>query len=324
MSALDKFNARLDAGEIIIMDGGTGTEIHRRGASFDPKTWTGSAMLDYPDLVREIHEDYLRAGADIITANSFSASPTFLKQGGLGHRIEEINKLAVQVAREAIVNAAPDREVLLVGSMATINPMGDPQDPVTYEAALEDYREQAGYLAEAGADVIAAEMIVRITDAKAAVTAATELGLPAWVGFSSVVRPEDEQMLGYHGRAGVDTLKEAVEAVEPLGVSMFHTMHSRPEDTAPAYIEIKEVTNLPVGAYSHTIKDRTANEEFDEGYTDRIIEQNPTTETFLGFAREWAALGAQVIGGCCGTTPDYIKALKVGLLPGSRRVTTVS
>ena len=161
MSALDTFYARLDAGEIIIMDGGTGSEINRRGAPVDPKTWSGSAMLNYPDLIREIHEDYLRAGADIIIANTFSTSRSILEEGGMGDRTEEANRAAVRVAREAIENAAPDREVLLVGSMATINPLGDPDEPVSYDAALEDYREQAGYLADAGVDVIAAEMIIK-------------------------------------------------------------------------------------------------------------------------------------------------------------------
>ncbi len=312
MSARDTFYARLNAGEIIIMDGGTGTEIHRRGVTVDSKTWSGSPMLEYPDLVREIHEDYLRAGADIIIANTFSTSRAVLEKGGLGDRVEEANKLAVEVAREAIANAAPDREVLLVGSMATVNPLGDPNIPVSYDAALDDYREQARYLADAGVDVIAAEMIIRILDARAAVTAAAETGLPVWVGFSSEDRV-GKQMLGLHGWAGNESLKEAVKTVEPMGVSMFYTMHSLPENTAPALLELKEVTNLPLGAYSHTVRDDVAKTVLEDGSPERVVAQNPSSEAFLGFAREWAGLGARVIGGCCGTTPDHIRALKEGL-----------
>ena len=312
MSALDTFNARLDAGEIIIMDGGTGTEIHRRGAAFDPKTWSGSPMLEYPDLVREIHEDYLRAGADIIIANTFGTSRSILEEGGMGDRTEEANEAAVRVAREAIENAAPDRDVLLVGSMATINPLGDPNVPVSYDAALEEYREQARYLADAGVDVIAAEMIIRIVDAKAAVVGAAETGLPVWMGFSSI-DSDGKQMLGLHSWHRNESLKEAVKTVEPLGVSMFHTMHSLPTDTAPAFREIKEATKLPVGAYAHTIGDEIADMGLKDGFPEMVVKQNPSSQGYLQFAREWADLGAQVIGGCCGTTPDHIKALKEGL-----------
>ena len=312
MSALDKFNARLKAGEIIIMDGGTGTEIHRRGVTVDAKTWSGSPMLEYPDLVREIHEDYLRAGADIIITNTFSTSRSILEEGGMGDRTEEANRAAVRIAREAIENVAPDREVLLVGSMATINPLGDPNVPVSYDAALDEYHEQAGYLADAGVDVIAAEMIIRIVDAKAAVIGAAETGLPVWMGFSSV-DSNGTQMLGLHSWHQNESLKEAVETVEPLGVSMFHTMHSLPSDTAPALRELKETTKLPLGAYAHTIGDDVAEMTFDEGFPDIVDNQNPSSLAYLQFARKWADLGAQVIGGCCGTTPDQIKALKEGL-----------
>ena len=312
MTAMDSLQARLDAGDIILMDGGTGTEIHRRGVPVDPNTWSGSATLTHPDVIRDIHEDYLRAGADIIITNTFSTSRAQLEPAGMGDRTEEANKLAVQVAREAIEKVAPDRDVVLAGSMSTFYP-ADPNMATSYEAALEDYREQARYLAEAGVDVIVPEMISRIIDAKATVQAASETGLPVWMGYSTLEH-EGKQVLGLPGMIGNESIKEALEAVEPMGVSMFYTMHSRPQDTAPAFREMMKATRLPVGAYAHTIGDEVyENVDLDDDTPDQIVKHSLSNDAYLGFARQWADLGAQVIGGCCGTTPDHIRALKQGL-----------
>ena len=323
MTAIDSFIARLDAGDIILMDGGT--EINRRGVPVDPNTWSGAAMLAHPDVIRDIHEDYLRAGADIIITNTFCTSRAQLEPAGMGDRTEEANKLAVRVAREAIKNAAPDREVIVAGSMSAFS-ASDLNSGLSYEVALAEFREQAQYLAEAGVDVIVPEMICRILDAKAAVQAASETGLPVWMGYSTLEH-DGKPVLGLPGVVGNESIKEAVEAVEAMGVSMFYTMHSRPQDTALAFREMKKATGLPVGAYAHTIQGvrgpRTwrrpvgdevyDNVQLDDDTPDQIIKHSLSNDSFLQYAREWADLGAQVIGGCCGTTPNHIRALKQGL-----------
>ena len=177
MTVLDSIDARIRAGEVIIIDGGTGTEIPRRGAPLCPQTWSGRANLEYPDLIREIHEDYIRSGAEVIATNTFWTSRTGLKMGNLDDKTLEINQLSVRLAIEARSNVKSDKDILIAGSMSTFFPMGNPKVIPEYEDALASYREQAQILAESGVDFFALEMFVRTLDARAAVQAAGEIGL---------------------------------------------------------------------------------------------------------------------------------------------------
>src|SRR5205807_9621699 len=106
MTLIDQLNSRLDAGEVVIIDGGMGTELQARGAKMDHAAWCGLANLDHQDLVREIHEDYIRAGADVIITNTYPTSRFALETGGLGDRVEEANRKATEAALQARENAA--------------------------------------------------------------------------------------------------------------------------------------------------------------------------------------------------------------------------
>ncbi|MFQ5872218.1 MAG: homocysteine S-methyltransferase family protein [Dehalococcoidia bacterium] len=313
---MESLQSRIEADEIIIMDGGTGTEIQRRGVPVDRKTWSGAPTLTHPDVIRAIHEDYIRAGAEIVITNTFSTDRATLEQAGLGDRTAEANQVAVRLAKEARENVPSDRPVVIAGSMSTFQPQMDPTEIPSYEAALADYREQAQLLAEAGVDLIVAEMIIRTLDARAAVEATLETGLPIWVGYSTVEH-NGSQVLGLHGRAGNEGIREAVDSVKSMGVSALFSMHSLPEDTGPALKVLKQNTSMPIGAYAHTV--RATAEELESVEWNKLrptvySENAPATEEYLRFAQEWVGLGAQIIGGCCRTTPDHIKALKEGLL----------
>lgn len=218
MTVVDLLMSRIGEGEVIIMDGGTGTEIPRRGVSLGKTTWSGEPLVSNPDTIREIHEDYIRAGAEIIITNTFSTSRAKLASGGLSDRTVELNKLAVKLAQEARENTASASSVVIAGSLSTFLPMNDPNVMPSYELALADYREQAHTLAEAGVDVLVGEMMIRTLDAVAFVEAAKETGLPIWVGYSCLDRG-GQQFLGLLGNAGKETIPEAVKAVESEGIS---------------------------------------------------------------------------------------------------------
>ncbi|MFQ5933353.1 MAG: homocysteine S-methyltransferase family protein [Dehalococcoidia bacterium] len=307
MGAIDSLQSRLEAGEVIIMDGGTGTEIQRRGVPVSPNTWSGEPMLTHPDTVRVIHEDYIRAGAEIIITNTFSTGRYMLNEAGLGDRTVELNKLGVRLAREARDNAAAGRPVIIAGSMSTYSPWLDPTVIPSYEAALADYREQSQALAEAGVDLIVIEMLIRTLDARAAVKAAVETGLPVWVGYS-LQRGGETLYLGIHGKHGGETIPEAVNAVASMGVSAMFIMHSLSEDTGPGIEELSQHTSFPIGAYAHSIDFSTP-----EPRCDSVVSKALSPYEYLTYAREWVNVGAQVIGGCCGTTPEHIRVLKDNL-----------
>ena len=306
MEAVDLLQSRLKSGEVIIMDGGTGSELHRRGLPVSEKAWSAEAMLSHPKEIREIHEDYIRVGAEIVTANTFSTGRDVLTEAGLGERTVEINKLGVRLAREAQDRATGGESVIIAGSMSTHSPWLDPTVTPSYEAALADYREQSKALAEAGVDLIVVEMLVRTLDARAAAKAAAETGLPVWIGYS-VIEDGGNLYLGIRGKHVNESIQYAVEAVSHVGVSAFFIMHSSIEDTGPAVRQLRQCTDLPIGAYAHAISKRVGPFPKDMAWRDLLPEE------YLGYAREWVGDGAQIIGGCCGTTPEHIRAIKDGL-----------
>ncbi|MFQ5933123.1 MAG: homocysteine S-methyltransferase family protein [Dehalococcoidia bacterium] len=303
MSAIDSLQSRLKAGEVIIMDGGTGTEIQRRDIPMGAVTWSGEPLLASLETVRAIHEDYIRAGAEIIITNSFATGRASLERAGLGDRTTELNRLAVRLAQEARDNVASDRPVFIAGSMSTFLPKLDATVTPSYEAALADYREQSQILAEAGADLILIEMLIRTVDAKAAVEAATATGLPTWVGFSCQ-NDNGQLFLGVHGKWGRETIPEAVEAVASEGVSAMFIMHTLSEDTGQGLRELGQGSSLPIGAYAHTGDFSDPNWVFDNSIS---------SQGYLQYAQEWVNMGAQIIGGCCGITPEHIRVLKENL-----------
>ena len=208
MSLARSLQDKLDAKRIVIIDGATGTEISRRGVTIHSDlSWSANANITYPNLVRDIHRDYILAGAEIIITNTFSTSRTTLATDGLADQTEEINKQSVRLAMDARTNCDAEETVLIAGSMAAFEPFkGYPKIIPSYEEALEDYREQVKILAEAGVDLIVLEMFFRTVDLSAAIAAATETGLPIWVGLSC--ESHDGQiylgLMGRHGWGGMD------------------------------------------------------------------------------------------------------------------------
>ena len=104
--SVSRLEQRLAGGDVVILDGATGTELERRGVPMDGQAWSATANLTHPDVVRSVHEDYIRAGADVIITNTFATARSLLDAAGLGERVVEVNRRAVELAREARDQAA--------------------------------------------------------------------------------------------------------------------------------------------------------------------------------------------------------------------------
>ena len=309
MALATSLHDKLGAKKIVIMDGGTGTEVSRRGVAIEVGgSWSADSNITFPDLVRDIHRDYILAGAEIITTNTFSSSRVTLEKGGLSERTEEINEKSVSLAMEARENCHAEETVVIAGSMSAFEPKDQPAIIPSYQDALEDYREQVRLLAGAGVDFIVLEMFSRTVDLKAAIEAVAETGLPIWVGLSCESH-DGEIYLGLSGRHGGETIADAVYASSSPNVKAFCIMHSPPQVTADALRELKACTSLPIGAYAHG-----GRVDDEEGQAPKVSPGRPSLtgtdpEKYLDYAREWVACGATIIGGCCGTTPEHIRAL---------------
>jgi hypothetical protein len=154
MTTYQDLKARLDRGEVVILDGATGTELQSRGVPMHGFAWSAAAIDTHPDVVRAVHEDNVRAGADVIIANTFSTARHVLEPAGLGDRVRALNERAVALAREAAEDAAAGRPVAVAGSISSFRTRVTP-----VEQLAASFREQAEVLAEAGVDLIALEMM---------------------------------------------------------------------------------------------------------------------------------------------------------------------
>lgn len=296
---------KLRDGEVILLDGGTGMELDRLGVPMDGVAWCALANKTHPETVREVHESYIRAGADIVTANTFSTSRTVLGPVGLGGEVAAINRRAVALALEARENAAGGRPVAVAGSMSIITPFisGTYREDLAQAPdegqEMANHREMASLLVAAGVDLIVMEMMYDTAPARRAVTAAMETGLPVWVGFS-VERGPGGALTGWE-RPNV-SLGDLLDEVMPLGGAVAGIMHTTAEDTDPALDILFERWDGPVMVYPESLVPETAADgtlAFDFGAT-------ISADAFAERCSGWVNRGVQIIGGCCGISIDHM------------------
>jgi S-methylmethionine-dependent homocysteine/selenocysteine methylase len=298
-----KLEERLNRGDLIILDGGTGSELERRGIALTRQTWSSVGVLDQRTLVKDIHADYIKAGADVIIANTFATCRHWLEAAGHGHRTRELNLAAVHLAKQARQEAPTDREVFIAGSISTNWPRIPEYVGPTVAQAKVNYSEQAEILAEAGVDLIALEMMSDVIQTRYALEAALGTGLPVWVGFSCgpVKEGEEVRLRGYDGVTA--TLAEGMALVDGKAVALVAIMHTLAEDTPAALLVVKEHWSGPVGAYPHT-----GSSPQGADYARNAV----TPEAFLEDAKQWVSMGARAVGGCCGIGPEHIRVLREG------------
>jgi S-methylmethionine-dependent homocysteine/selenocysteine methylase len=290
----------LEADQIVLIDGATGTELQRRGVPMDKVAWSGAAVLSHPDTVRETHEDYIRAGAKVIIANTFGSTRQMLEPAGYGDQVEAVNRGAVELARQARDHVA-EEAVAVAGSISAMPPGFDRDAYFPPEKELESYREAAGILADAGADLIALEMMTELTHAPRALKAALETKLPVWLGVSCK-KAEDGRIVSFtHPEVELVTV---LDSLVPMGVTVVNIMHSEIEAIGQAIQLVRQRWSGPIGVYPESGYFTQPNWNF----VDVIAPADLVTEA-LG----WVAAGARLLGGCCGTSPDHIMALQMAM-----------
>jgi methionine synthase I (cobalamin-dependent) len=270
-----------------------GTELEARGVPMDHEAWCGLANLDAPDVVRAIHADYIAAGADVIIANTFATNRPALEAAGCGDRFEEANRAAVAAALAA--RDAADRPVTVAGSMSIWGPHEEAriEDAPPPADVLDVYGEQAALLADAGVDLLVLEMF----DARwgAARRAARATGLPVWLGVWG--------RLGDDGGLLTPTRRPLEEDLPDLigdGADAVLVMHAPLEAVPPALAAIASVWDGPRGAYPHSGHFERPNWVFEAVAPDVLADE----------AEGWVRDGASFVGGCCGTRPEHIAALR--------------
>jgi S-methylmethionine-dependent homocysteine/selenocysteine methylase len=303
MSVAEEITGRLADGDVVIIDGGTGSQLQAEGVPMDDETWCGRANLEQPEAVQRVHEAYIRAGAEVIITNTFAASRAALEPAGLGGRVADANRNAVAAALRAR-EVAGGRAVAVAGSMSPFCPFVmhgyEQAGPAAADLFpdLADFREQAGLLAEAGVDLIALELMEAPSYGRAALQAAAETGLPVWLGVTPV-RLADGTLGADLGLGERDSFAGLVSKLVDPALAAVTVMHAKPDVVLEAVDIISARFAGPVGVYA----------ESGSWAPPEWVFGTLSPEEYLREAIAWADRGVQLIGGCCGIGPEHIAVL---------------
>jgi S-methylmethionine-dependent homocysteine/selenocysteine methylase len=261
--------------------------------------WSAKALLDSPETVVTIHEDYIQAGADIITTSSYACIRNNFEPKGLLGRLGELNQLAGELAQRARDNTGA--AVLIAGSMGPQFGSYRPDLVRSYAETEALYREQAGFLAP-HVDLFICETLSCSLEARAAVSAAMATGKPVWLSWS--VADTGQPAL----RSG-EPLQDAWRDIATSGIDAILLNCSPPEAIGKALPELVGLADVPVGAYANAFTPIPHKWDY---HGDESIPPPRTDVTPAAYAQHatgWVQAGAQIIGGCCEVGPAHIAEL---------------
>jgi methionine synthase I (cobalamin-dependent) len=297
------FTSTLSQPHKLILDGATGTELNRRGVDTGLPLWSANALMSDRDakILQQIHEDYLRAGADIITTNTFRTHRRALAPSGNADRALELTRRAVDIARAAIANVPSDKPRFAAGSISTLEDCYRPDLVPPDDELRAEHSERIHHLIECGVDLILIETINTIREAVIIAKLATITGTPVVVSF--VCDREGKILSG-------ETLTEAASQLLPLGISAIGVNCGPTPNLAKPLAELQNAClsataggkDFPLIAYGNI------------GYADEKVgwvntdSENP--KAYCEHASHWPV---KIVGGCCGTTPEHIAQLKSAL-----------
>ena len=273
---------------IRLMDGATGSSLMKAGM---PRgVCTEQWVLDHPDALLSLQRAYKAAGSDMVYAPTFCANRIALASYGLEGEVRRMNRELVALSKQAV-----GRGVLVAGDMTTTGKPADPEDSKGYQALLDTYREQAQALIDGGADLLGVETMMGVNECIAAIEAIRSLGDIAVICTLSV---QSDGKCYFDG-----TVFEAAEVLQALGVDAIGVNCSTGPDQLESVVRaLHEMVDLPIIAKPNA-------------GMPKILETGEAVysmqaDAFAAHMGRLVEAGASLIGGCCGTTPEYIEALR--------------
>lgn len=305
MQKIDNLTNRLANRECIIMDGAMGSEILHRGFPTTLPLWSAEVLLQRPEIVQQIHEDYIRAGAEIIITDTFRTTRRAFAKRGIAEKAAQSTHLACHLAQRAIEHTAAAHEVYIAGSVAPLEDCYSPELTPPQQALEVEHDELVSDLKDGGVDFILFETMITLRETLAGLRAAQRHAMPFAVSFCC----NDTYAL-----LGGEALKEVipqVEQYEPIFIGVNCISVATANKLAK---HLRGITDFPIAVYAQG--DGLADN--DQGW--RFPEEKEQ-EAYVQAAKQWVLDGAQVIGGCCGTTPSYIRQVAEALSDTSRAST---
>lgn len=288
----ESFRDVLARGEILVADGATGTNYQARGLERGqaPEQW----LYEQPDKVTQLHRDFVQAGANIILTNTFGATAVRLAHAGLENDAAQVNQRAVELARRAIQGAARSERVWVAGSLGPSGQLLEPFGTLTREEAVAQFAAQAQALAQGGVDLLIIETQFDMGEATAAFEGARSVcDLPIIVSFSFD--------MGTNTMMGLKAAQVAQE-ITALGADMVGVNCGRSLDENLVNLqEMRAATQLPLWMKPNAGLPRMTDDD--------VAIYDVTPEMMGRAAEQWLAAGAQIVGGCCGTSPEHLHAI---------------
>lgn len=286
---------------ITLMDGGMGDELAKRGSGSRTGLWSARALLVAPEEVKAVHLDFIGAGARMITTNSYSTIPSYLKKEDLEGRFEELAGLAGKLAREAAGESGEDVEVF-----GSLPPMSE-----SYRADLAPAEEETRPMYEALAkallsfvDGFICETLSTAQEAHSAASAAC--AAIRGTGKKVLVSWTLDEEPGKGLRSG-ETIEEAFRSVKELPIDGFLFNCTHPLSIEAGLEELRGLTDKPIGGYGNTMNEVPKDWTLDTGSIGRRDDKAPAL--YATAAMRWIDVGATMIGGCCGVGPEHIAVL---------------
>ena len=295
--------------KIGFLDGGTGQEIYKRAGKPDARLWSVEVLLKQPEIVTQVHADFIAAGCRTLTLNTYTATPTRLAGAGIAELGNQVFTQAKQAMNEAITlgNSDVERAVCL----PPLHGSYLPNPPRSFDSMLPEFQQLCEL--QADLDLILIETMSNSTEARAACSAATETGLPYALGFR--VEPNGKLRSG-------ESLEHAIAACLPYSPNGIWLNCSAPEDISVALPHLTNF-NLPFGAYANGF---ISVEALAAGNSVALLgERSDITPTvYAELAQSWVNEGARLIGGCCEVTAEHMRVTAERLIASNKQLVKVS
>ncbi len=340
MAPYQNLKSRIDEGEVVVLDGAIGTELQAMGVPMHPASWCGPGNYTHTATVRQMHQRYIKAGADIITTNTFNTLRPALEASGYPDLVREINIRSVDAALEARERTTVDRPIYIAGSISCRIPVRDGRTgsllggtgfgygaslPAAELRAYVD--EQADIMAESGIDFFIMENMWSDNESRIiAAEAAMATGLPVWVGFTASVAEDGQTVLmsfgddrnAYSSGMGMPmwtsdwrsvdyemTLAEGIREAAALNPDAITIFHSRIDETTKALEAAREEWSGTLVAYPDA-----GRPDYLETWQDSSLVNEVSAGELAEEATAWIKMGTQVVGTCCGFGANYTEALR--------------
>jgi len=292
--------------KITLIDGAMGTQIRARGyevPSHHSSIWSAQALMDNPHIVKEIHKDYISAGAEIITTNNYAVTQNLLERENLGHRLEELTSLSIDIAKEAKKESG--KNIKIAASLPPLDTSYRP-DLVGDITSIEKKYMEIVDIVKDRVDLIIIETMSSSMEASGALSACAKADIEVWLGYTlqgirKNILPSGENLI------------DAINKVKHFNISAYVINCSSANITTEAIKLLSNEIDKPFGGYANSVNvSQIINGENEVDNAENMQVKHQQLINALDYSvivKNWIDDGATIVGGCCGTSPEHIKKI---------------